>query len=80
MTAAQEAHLRLLHAGLPKRSHEWSPAKRVPTGRAAALPEWKVQRMRELDGTMPRRAICALLQVSHVTLVRKLGRRNAVRK
>jgi hypothetical protein len=66
------AHLRLL-ATLPVRTHR-QPEPVPRQQKSARLPRWKVERMRELDGRMPRRRIAELLGVSHAAVQQHLGR------
>lgn len=79
MSPAMEAHLRLLST-LPSRVHvKVEPpelVRRLPTGRAASIPRWKIRRMSRLEAAgVPRYMIAKELRVSRLAVWRKLGKK-----
>jgi DNA-binding CsgD family transcriptional regulator len=67
------AAFRLLNSGLQVHTHFHRGAEPRPEGAAGHLHPAKIQRMRELEGTMSRRCIAEVLKVSRVTVRKYLG-------
>lgn len=80
MTRALEVAFRLATT-LPSRVHRWEPPTFDTTIDRRSLgtqpvPQWKIDRMREMDANdIPRKDIAAALEVNEMTVRRKLGAR-----